>query len=509
MTAIDPVIGRPFGRIERTALVIAPLIALFDHWFWTNPGGASLTLACAVVCAVSIGLNTRFAMGRRALVACGLAVAAVLPLAETTSVLSVIVALTLTTLAVLTAAGRLSGRPWDALGALGGFFLTTFFRAPRDAWRWGRARRRVHTGGIRLGWLAAWLMPAALTVVFLTLFAEANPVIEQWLALLDPSRLLDRIAFNRVVFWVFLVLVVWPFLRPARGVLRKRIARIAADAAASIPTQAPRPLDSVFGPAAVLRALILFNALFAIQTALDLHLLWGGGALPQGMTYAEYAHRGAYPLIVTALLAAAFVLIALRAGSQAGENPLIRKLVYLWVAQNVALVVSSIYRLDLYVSIYALTYLRIAAFVWMGLVATGLGLIVARIALGKSGEWLVGANLAALSATLYVCCFVDFAALIGEANLKIASQPGATRVDATYLTRLDAYGAPYVDRLLASDIEFEPRYELWLRDWRENRARRHRKSLEDWRGWTRRGLALRSYLDQNPIPPYKAAEATP
>ncbi len=101
------------------------------------------------------------------------------------------------------------------------------------------------------------------------------------------------------------------------------------------------------------------------------------------MTYAAYAHRGAYPLIVTALLAAGFVLAALRPGSATANDPLIRRLVYAWVAQNIVLVISSILRLDLYVGIYSLTYWRIAAFVWMGLVAAGLALIIVRIALGK------------------------------------------------------------------------------------------------------------------------------
>ena len=53
------------------------------------------------------------------------------------------------------------------------------------------------------------------------------------------------------------------------------------------------------------------------------------------------------------------------------------------------LVISSILRLDLYVGIYALTYWRVAAFIWMGLVAVGLVLIIARIALGKSNKWLL------------------------------------------------------------------------------------------------------------------------
>ena len=47
------------------------------------------------------------------------------------------------------------------------------------------------------------------------------------------------------------------------------------------------------------RSLILFNALFALQTVLDLTYLWGGASLPDGMSHAEYAHRGAYPLIAT------------------------------------------------------------------------------------------------------------------------------------------------------------------------------------------------------------------
>ncbi|TKD12946.1 MAG: DUF4173 domain-containing protein, partial [Mesorhizobium sp.] len=92
--------------------------------------------------------------------------------------------------------------------------------------------------------------------------------------------------------------------------------------------------------------------------------------------------------------------------------------VYVWVAQNIVLVVSSILRLDLYIGIYALTYWRIAAFVWMGLVAAGLSLIIARIALEKSNEWLLSANLLTLSMTLYACCFINYAALIANYNVE-------------------------------------------------------------------------------------------
>ena len=136
-----------------------------------------------------------------------------------------------------------------------------------------------------------------------------------------------------------------------------------------------------FGVATILRSLILFNLLFAVQTILDIVYLWGNATLPADISYASYAHRGAYPLIVTALLAAGFVLAAMRPGGPAEQSKVIRPLVYLWVAQNVLLVASSILRLDLYVQIYLLTWWRVAAFIWMVLVAFGLLLIVARIVL--------------------------------------------------------------------------------------------------------------------------------
>ena len=51
------------------------------------------------------------------------------------------------------------------------------------------------------------------------------------------------------------------------------------------------------------RGLLLFNLVFLVQNLLDVEYLWAGAALPEGVTYAGYAHRGAYPLIATALIA--------------------------------------------------------------------------------------------------------------------------------------------------------------------------------------------------------------
>ena len=150
----------------------------------------------------------------------------------------------------------------------------------------------------------------------------------------------------------------------------------------------------------------------------------GRGTVARWHGHAEYAHRGAYPLIVTALLAAAFVLAAMRKGGAGERSALIRGLVYLWIAQNVLLVVSSMLRLELYVEEYTLTGLRLAAGLWMGLVAIGLVLIVARIVLGRSNGWLVASNLVALGVTLFGVSAVDTNAMIAWYNVAHSREMG-------------------------------------------------------------------------------------
>ena len=105
-------------------------------------------------------------------------------------------------------------------------------------------------------------------------------------------------------------------------------------------------------------------------------------------------------MIGTALLAGGFVLLAFRAGLPTQETSLARKLIYLWLAQNVFLTFSSLWRLHLYVEVYSLTRLRVAAGIWMLLVSAGLVLLVWRIRAAKSNGWLLNANFVALLAGL-------------------------------------------------------------------------------------------------------------
>jgi len=368
------------------------------------------------------------------------------------------------------------------------FFALMWARPIQDAIA-TRARRSA--GGARdipIAQIARWTLLVLFQGVFLALFYAANPVVEHWLddAALAWERTLhhawDLVEPLRIVFWVLTGVFAWGLLRVRWG----RDGRIRAAIRAVPGIDAWRV---VTGPG-VVAALLVFNATFAVHTALDAAYLLGGAELPAGVTYAEYAQRGAYPLVATALLAGAFTLLAFGEHGVARRNRWARRLVYLWIAQNVLLLVSAIWRLGMYVDAYALTRMRVAAGIWMVLVGIGLLLIIWRIARERSGNWLLGANTIAAAVVFYACCFINFDAYIAEHNVRHcreAGGPGAP-IDLEYLQRLGPESIPAL-RWLEGAADSER-----IRDQCALVARRLEHDLErtmqDWRAWTWRRSRL-------------------
>ncbi|MDP1882291.1 MAG: DUF4173 domain-containing protein, partial [Bradyrhizobium sp.] len=420
-------------------------------------------------------------------------VAGLLALIEAVNALSVTVAVLTTALFVIVVTAReASSWPWRLLEAAtiplrGPFQLVAdFFKA----WQSMKGRRVPHWLG--LASLVAWIIPLAACAVFLGLFASANPLIEYRLTQINPNALLGLLDPSRMLFWIFVVGAIWPLIvRRFRWNGQHR-------EPGPLLVSAPSDPGHLLGVRAMTRSLILFNALFALQSGLDLVYLWGGATLPGGMSHAEYAHRGAYPLIATALLAAAFVLIAMRAGGPAEQSRLIRPLVLAWIGQNILLVISSIFRLDLYVAAFSLTYLRLAAFIWMLLVATGLLLILIQIIRGKPLSWLVAANAASLALVLYGCCFINAPRLVAAYNVSHSREAGGTGpwLDKEYLRSL----GPEVLPVLEPRLPQIPSLQSTVSQLRSgpNTCESRRRRSENWRAMDFRTWRLQRYLANNP-----------
>lgn len=372
---------------------------------------------------------------------------------------------------------------------LGIFTLTLSLFPFRDLGLLRLARKRHPAPAVKL---APLIMPAAVVLLFGLLFIWANPVLENLATSFDGGSLVTVLTINRLMLWGFTGMIVWGLLRSSAIYLPK-----SADYAAE---KVDGRIVRLFSVQSVLITLILCNAIFALQNGLDLTYLWAGETLPDGLTHAQYAHRGAYPLILTALLAGAFVLVALRRGAPSEDDRRIRALIYLWLAQNVFLVASAMLRTLNYIEDYSLTFLRLSAMIWMGLVAFGFVLIVARIRMGKSGRWLINANALAAAGVLYALTFVDLSGAIAHYNVRHAGDVGGRgqTLDMPYLASLGPAALPAFDWYIARMRDKPPAYTARL--FRDEIHARLVLSQQDWRSWTWAGQRLLASLPPSPAP---------
>ena len=134
----------------------------------------------------------------------------------------------------------------------------------------------------------------------------------------------------------------------------------------------------------------------------------------------------------------------------------------------------------------SLTRLRLAAGIWMVLVAAGLAWIGCRIVLGHGNAWLLHANILTAAVVLYACCFVNFNGTIADFNVRHCREAGGdgAPIDLAYLRRL---GPEVALRRIAPKLADYRRAYVANHYVRDLDAELYER-LQDWRGWTlRRG----------------------
>jgi hypothetical protein len=272
-----------------------------------------------------------------------------------------------------------------------------------DLVRWRRVRRARSGRRFSLSDnLHGIALPVIGSGIILLLFVAANPVLAQWIDRLTGPGVWE-VDVVRIMIWITVLVAAWSLLHP----------RPIQPIVGTFDGSGDLPLPGVT-VASVRRSLIAFNLLFAVQNAMDIAYLSAWVPMPAGITLADYAHRGAYPLIVTALLAALFVLVTLRPGSSTAAMPTIRRLV-----------------------------------------GCGLVFILWRLLGGRSAGWLINANLAAAGLVLSGFALTDSAAFVASWNARHARDVGGhgTALDLCYLHMLG-------DSSLPALIELEQRRDL-------------------------------------------------
>jgi hypothetical protein len=361
-------------------------------------------------------------------------------------------------------------------GLAGG--LRSFSAGPSDVRRFILIGRRRFPGLVRPAWVFA--LPAALVLVFAALIVPANRVLARWtVEMFDwVWAFVSGLSLSRALFWTVTGLGVY-------GLFRFRLGRRRTWPAGSPRARGPR--DEQARRNALTACLLSFaglNALYLVANVVDVVYLWFSFELPAGMTLSQFAHQGAYRLIVAVVLAAATVTVFLPTGSSQLSHSKARALAYAFVVQNLVVLAGAARRLQFYVVDYGLTRFRVGVVLWLVLVAAGFVLIAIRIRGKRPVLFLFRTNAVTTVVLLATVALLNVDGLIAEWNVR--------RYEVTP-ARAGTGALPALARLVASAAgKGEPQTSLDARAVLEGRLAEEKARLGSWQSWTwRRRSAVR------------------
>lgn len=195
-------------------------------------------------------------------------------------------------------------------------------------------------------------------------------------------------------------------------------------------------------------------ALFLVFICLQLAYLFGGQShiLAQGMTYAEYARKGFFELIVVAIFAYMMISFAEKRIVKKGEGHLssFKAVSSILIAEVVAILVSAFYRLALYEQAYGFSTIRLyshALMIWLGVVLVLLALHIVSAQSDVKGRKRFGLRIF-FSVSLLLACMnlLNPDAFIAEKNIDRYAETG--KIDAAYLASLSDDAVPVTVHLL-------------------------------------------------------------
>ncbi|MEM6855164.1 MAG: DUF4153 domain-containing protein, partial [Planctomycetota bacterium] len=260
------------------ALVLG-LVVLADWLFYGQPIGWTASLFGGALFIATALRGGAFFRGKPGRAVAGATLGLIAALVIHPGVLPVTLGLLgLITLAAIDRGGWTSsvvlwGKRWAV------FLSKAAVQLGRDTWLQNRWLRSHHGGQAGLidsgrvtgfGSVRAWVIPVGLSVVFVGLFAVANPVVQRgvsraWDAVnMRITGLSEWLSLGRMAMWIVTAVAVWGLLR-----VRLRTTSSPRTPGLNPDGKAVRQLDRVTGTSLVVRCLILFNAVFAVQTLLD------------------------------------------------------------------------------------------------------------------------------------------------------------------------------------------------------------------------------------------------
>jgi hypothetical protein len=266
-----------------------------------------------------------------------------------------------------------------------------------------------------------WLnvaMPAAALFVFGMIFIVANPDVlsrvskNLELAFTSVHEWLKNFTVWEVVFWAA---VAWIGL----GLLRPAVDRLVLGA--GIPfgedgpsgETAPAPLFAAYR-----NTLATVIVLFTIYLVFEFNTLWFH-TFPKGFYYSGYAHQGAAWLTFALALATLILSFIFRGRTLCDPRIVqLRRLAWVWSAQNFVLALAVYNRLGIYIGYNGMTRMRIVGIFGISAVVVGFILVLRKIAKGRSFAWLLRNHLLTVAIAVYLFALTPLDAIVCRYNVR-------------------------------------------------------------------------------------------
>ncbi|MBO5999998.1 MAG: DUF4173 domain-containing protein [Lachnospiraceae bacterium] len=231
-----------------------------------------------------------------------------------------------------------------------------------------RARRNGHTAPSHLGAVLKGLAAGVpILFVILLLLSDADAVFNRLIADLIGDFSLPSFVFDAVRLAALLAVSFIVFYTVSSFVFAKKEETDAADG-----TFAGRKHD----PWTAVTVCLLLCAVYMVFSGIQLVYLAGRRPLPDGLTYAQYAHEGFYQLAAVSVINLVIVTLCCE---RYGKNRFLSALLLVMSICTYIMIASSAYRMFLYIREYDLTFLRLFVLwfllilcIWFGFVCAGI-----------------------------------------------------------------------------------------------------------------------------------------
>ena len=296
--------------------------------------------------------------------------------------------------------------------------------------------------------------------LFLSLYRQVNPIFDAYFA-----SLLGNIKWGWIFFTLFGSVILYSFFFSPRLLIK--LLKIEDSYGKTIGENHPKPkvsfIINLFANFENERysAFLMFgilNLLLLFLNLTDFNYLFLKGVLPKGISYSDYVHTGVGAVIVSIILAIALIIYYFRGQINFDvKSWKIRALVYIWIVQNMILILMAAFKNQLYIDAYSLTFLRIGVFYYLGFSFVGLLLTLYKIFYKKDTWFLFRSNPFAFYIVLVFSCAINWSSLVTNYNLRNSKE-----VDLDYIESIGFENYPLLWERLYYESKNHATFELRL-----------------------------------------------